>query len=450
MISIRAMFVLVLVFACVAPAAADTVHLTNGDIVTGEILELDGDEIVLDAALLDVVRIEVEDIRHLETSRPFTIQYHDGSDASGYIVLEDGQMVLRAEPADSAEPDASKGAEAPDADDTAEAEVAAVGGEDVEAEVAAAEATSDDVEAEMPEAAVVGVETAGTEVEADLAAMPDAEAVAATVGDETSAATPDDELTKHEAEVAANVAASDGRVVTLDEIFNLEVVETYYRYEAEIDVGINVSKGNTDQSSFNVSGMIAPSFGKNTVRLGGQLNRTEADGETTASNWRIDASYEREFTRRWRAIALNRYENDKFQDLDLRVTASAGPGYSILLDNPSLEVFLAPAYVHQTFKEDPSRDFAALLWRLDFEYEIPKPDSTFYHNHSLTVGVTESQTVAQTTTGFKWELIGDLDLKLEYQLDWNSKPADNADEFDQRYMLKISYDFEGDERDWFH
>ncbi len=418
MIKTRCGFVLALLLVCAAHVAADTVHLKNGDIVSGEILELDGDEVVVDTELIDIIRIDAGDITYLETSRPFTIQYHDGSDANGYIVHEDGQMVLRAELPESAEQEDPKPAAA-DATDGVEA---------VEAEVA---------EAAAPGGAVV----------AEVVTPPDADVVEDT-GAMAEAAV-DEETSNYEAEIAATTVASEGRVVTLDEVFNLEAVETYYRYEAEVDVGINVSKGNTDQSNFNLSGMIAPSFGKNTVRLGGQLNRTESDGETTVSNWRIDASYEREFSRRWRAIALNRYENDKFQDLDLRVTAAAGPGYSILIDNPSLDVFLAPAYVHESFTEE-DRDFAALLWRLDFEYEIPKPDVTFYHNHSLTVGVTESQTVALTTTGFKWEMIGDLDLKLEYQVDWNSQPADGADEFDQRYMLKVSYDFAGDEHDWFH
>lgn len=346
-----------LVLAVAGDARADTVHLTNGDVVTGTILELDDDEIVFDAALLDEVRIEIEDIAYLETSRPVSIQYGDGREVTGYVVREHGQMVLRPE---------------------------------------------------RPEAAA---DEPGVDTE-------------------------------------ANGAATDAPVVTLGELFKLEPVETYYRYEGELDVGINVASGNTDQSSFNVSGMIAPSFGKNTVRLSGQLNRTVSDGDTTASNWRIDGSYEREFTRRWRAVALNRYENDKFQDLDLRVTAAAGPGYTLLFAQPSLDVFLAPAYVHETFDGGEKRDFAALLWGLNFAYDVPRPDLNFYHTHSISVGVTESQTVALTTTGFKWEIIGDLDLKLEYQVDWNSKPAAGADEFDQRYLVKISYDFEGDENDW--
>ena len=45
---------------------------------------------------------------------------------------------------------------------------------------------------------------------------------------------------------------------------------------------------------------------------------------------------------------------------------------------------------------------------------------------------------------------GDFSLKLELQFDYNSDPASsNAEKQDVRYFVKLGYDFEGDQNDWF-
>jgi putative salt-induced outer membrane protein YdiY len=251
--------------------------------------------------------------------------------------------------------------------------------------------------------------------------------------------------------------------IDLAAVETIEQVKPYYRYNANIDLGANSSSGNTKATNLNLSAALVPSFGKNTVDLSGQLNRGKADGDLNTSNWLANGQYEREFWRKWFAFVVNRYEHDKFQDLDLRISAGAGLGYKFFEPDPTLlRVSLAPAYVNENFSEVCNRDdegnvvdcsekdrqFAALLWATNFDQDLWSPDVSIYHNHRLTVGLTEDQFLALTAQGLKFELIDDFNLKLEFQLDHNNSPSRDAKQNDYRYLVKLGYDFEGDENDW--
>jgi len=245
-------------------------------------------------------------------------------------------------------------------------------------------------------------------------------------------------------------AAADETVVDLSGIKDVHEVTPYFRYLANVQLGVNVAKGNSDNENVNLAAAFVPSFGKNTISLDGQWNRGKADGELNASNWRINGQYEREFWDKWYWLVFNSYEQDKFQDLDLRITAATGLGYKFFEPDPTLlKVSLGPAYVNENFKgSDDDRQYAALRWTLDFDQDIFSPKVSAYHWHRLTIGLSESQFVVLTGQGLRFELIGDLALLFEFQFDHINNPADDTKPNDYRYLFKLAYDFSGDENDY--
>jgi putative salt-induced outer membrane protein YdiY len=251
---------------------------------------------------------------------------------------------------------------------------------------------------------------------------------------------------------AAEPEGEPPAALDLADIEAIHEVTPYYRYVGNLDFGLAIAKGNSDNENINFSGFLAPSWGKNTIVLSGRWNRGEADGELNASNWRVQGQYEREFWKRWFFLLFNSYEADKLQELDLRITAGTGLGYWFFKPDPTLlRVSLGPAFVDENFEgSDDDRQFAALRWTLDFDQDLWSPDVSIYHNHILTVGLTEDQLIMLTAQGLKFGLIADLALKAEFQWDYNKSPADGAKSSDYRYLLKIVYDFGGDENDWLH
>ena len=251
-------------------------------------------------------------------------------------------------------------------------------------------------------------------------------------------------------------AATPPQALDLADVHEIREVVPYYRYVGHFDFGLNIAKGNSDNENSAMSGLVAPSFGKNTIAIDGRWNRGESDGDINASNWRVNAQYEREFWKNWFFLVFNSYEYDKLQDLDLRVSGGAGLGYYFFRPDPTLlRVSLAPAVVHERFDDTPTGDtpdrtFAALRWTLDFDQDLWSPDFSIYHRHILTTGLTEDQLILLTAQGLKFGLIADLALKAEFQWDYNKEPAEDAKKSDYRYLLIIAYDFAGDENDWLH
>ncbi len=92
----------------------------------------------------------------------------------------------------------------------------------------------------------------------------------------------------------------------------------------------------------------------------------------------------------------------------------------------------------------------AFDWRLNLSRDLYKNEITFYHdNRYLNNLQTLSDIIVETKTGIEFDLGWDLKLSTELQADWENKPADDAKKWDTRYILKIGFDFEGDENDWF-
>jgi len=355
--------VYVAVTACSA-AAADTVRLRNGDVISGKLLVVSGDKATVDTVHSGEVTILMEEVVAIETDRAMTVEYEDGREVDAVITTsEEGVITIR-----------------------------------------------------EGEAAPLALEPGEPPKALDL----------------------------------ADVAA-------------IHEVLPYFRYVGHLDFGLSIAKGNSDNENINLSGLLSPSFGKNTVIIDGRWNRGEADGDINASNWRINLQYERELWKNWFFLLFNSYEYDKLQELDLRVSAGAGLGYWFFKPDPTLlKVSLAPAFVHERFDvpspppmgmgpaEDDQRNFAALRWTLDFDQDLWSPDVSIYHNHKLTIGLTEDQLILLTAQGLRFGLFENLALKAEFQYDYNKEPAEDAKTSDYRYLLILAYDFGGDQNDWYH
>lgn len=252
------------------------------------------------------------------------------------------------------------------------------------------------------------------------------------------------------ADAAPATAEDTTTVVDLSAVESIHEPTPYLRYKGNLQFGLYAASGNSDQNNLNLSGLAAPSWGKNTIAIDGQLNRAKSDGDLTESNWRLNAQYEREFWKKWNAFVFNSYDHDSFQDLDLRTSAGAGLGYTFFEPAPTLlKVGLGPAYIKENYEgSDDDREFAALRWTLAFDQELFSPDVSIYHDHRLSIGLSKSQFIAQTVQGLRFSLIGNLSLLAEFQYDHNAEPPEDKKKDDYRYLVKLAYTFVGDETDW--
>ena len=426
---IRASLILLLLLIsrplAAAEASVDKIIVKDGSVLKGEIKRIENDKLILDTDYASDVVIDVTQIVDIESDQHYSIRLSSGEIISGYFAVSNGKIVLREElPA----PDASEATEAPGEIDLAD--------------------TAHEITPTAPDPGVGGVEQQ---------ASPTAES-------QPQQTTPDDlprdEATVKIAEPADGgpsdtptaVERPDGREFSFDDIDWIREKPTYLRYTADLNVGAQLARGNTDTTDLHFDARFEPSFGWNTLRLSGQYDKKTADGDTTTNRWDASLVYERNFRRRWYVSAANTYESDTQRDLDLRIIFGTGIGYRFYDNDPTfLSVLPALAYVNENFS-DPTDDtnYAAFQLSIDFKRDLYKDDITFFHNNMYLNSLQSlSDIIIETETGIKFDMAWNLVLTAEVQTDWENEPAEDAKKLDTRYMLKIGFDFEGDENDWF-
>ncbi len=441
-------FLLAGVTLVAAPAHADMVKLTNGDVITGTVKKLADGNLVVKTEYAGEVSIESKFITAVQTDEPFTVRWDDGSEKVGRLTITaDGQIdvVGGSTPAETAAAGPTEGAQVVSAE-TAPPEATKPAAEAVvAAPQAGKDSTTDEIAAEA-DALEEDVSKALAEVEPTEAPSQEYEEAELAAAEATAAAI------EYADERGEGPVAAESGAVDMAKVYSMKPILPYYRYEGSFNVGFNAARGNTDTTDTHIDGKIVPSFGRNTIALGGELNRSEANGVTNKSNWTIRAEYDREFgvRRRWYGSVFNTYENDELANLNLRVTAGAGVGYKFFNERPTLlRISLGPAYVNEDWRIETDRTFLGLRWNLNFEQDLWTEDFTFYHSDTMTFGLSETQYVLRTTTGLKLQLIADFAISAEFKYDYNAAPPPDTLKSDQYYILKIGYDFRGDENDWF-
>ena len=173
----------------------------------------------------------------------------------------------------------------------------------------------------------------------------------------------------------------------------------YSRYDASIELGLNAASGNTQSTALAFDASLEPSWGLNSMRFAGSLDRRSSNGDINADHWQVGLQYERDLVGRWLAYAMNAYESDPFQDLDLRTIVALGGGYKFY-DTPSRELtlYLGPSYLRENFAGRASdRNSAGMALSTAFEQDLFSSDFTFYHRDLLLKAIGNSQFIAQTT-----------------------------------------------------
>jgi hypothetical protein len=448
-LSIRTSSILLLLLAASPPLAAaeaivDQITIKDGSVLKGEIKRVENDELILDTDYADDVVIDVEHIVKIRSKQQFSIRLVNGEIISGFLSVSKGKIVLRENLSGPGEPKASdepwkSDFKEPEGEAPPTTPIPEVGEIVQKTPPTAEDQPQPTIPDDLPR------DDAAVEIARDKAAVEIAKPAVVEPPDTPTA-----------------VERPGGRQFSFNDIDWIREKPTYIRYDAELNVGAQWATGNTDTTDLHFDARFEPSFGWNTFRVSGNYDKKVADGDTTTNRWKLALVYERDFRRRWYVSAANTYESDAQRDLDLRLIFAAGVGYRFYDNNPThFSVLPALAYVKENFEEfvDPvtgnkssdDTNYAAAQLSMDFERDLYKDDITIFHTNMYLNNLQDlSDIIIETRTGIKFDMAWDLVLTAEFETDWENEPAEDADKMDKRYMLKIGFEFEGDEDDWFH
>jgi len=234
-----------------------------------------------------------------------------------------------------------------------------------------------------------------------------------------------------------------GGPIPLHKIKTINLFELSYR--GNLGLGGSATSGNTSTETINASGTLTVNKGWHRIILDGRANRGKADGEVTAQNAALNTRWDYFLSKRAYIPFINFLEYDKFQDLTLRSTSIIGMGYDILDRRANfLTVAVGPTAVYQNFRSEPSMVIPGFSWQTRWNLEFLGGDLKLWHEHTGTRDIGRDDAVRlYANQGISVKVYGDLSIRFEYNVRYNSNPADDRKTTDTTIIFGLSLDLLG-------
>lgn len=216
---------------------------------------------------------------------------------------------------------------------------------------------------------------------------------------------------------------------------------------AEFEIGILVTSGNTEES--NLNGRLA--FGnefprwRNTAEISGR--HTKADDETTAEQYRAEGETNYKFNERQYWFLRGAWEDDRFSGYAFESSTTAGYGNRIW-ESGELSFFSLSAGLGYRYNrlEEPdengneAEDSAIARLAAQFDYAI-SDRALFRQKLSTEVGLEENNAISLSETALQATVIGNLALKTAFRVKHVSDPPDDKKQTDTETALTLLYTF---------
>ncbi|MEM7672384.1 MAG: DUF481 domain-containing protein [Verrucomicrobiota bacterium] len=221
---------------------------------------------------------------------------------------------------------------------------------------------------------------------------------------------------------------------------DIAALQRNWEYRAALDV--TGSSGNTEKSSARISleaELVGPD---DRLKLSAQHESGENDGETTARETKVGARYTNFVSEKWGWFTRVSFENDKFEDLDLRVLGSGGISYRVFdKEHHYLATSAGLAYQYSDFSTGESEDLIGLDLGLIHHYEF----------ENLVVTETEISYIPsfEDPADFRLEHSSWVQVPISGGGQWNiragientyvSEPEPGVDELDTLYFTSLVF-----------
>jgi putative salt-induced outer membrane protein YdiY len=226
-------------------------------------------------------------------------------------------------------------------------------------------------------------------------------------------------------------------------IEELSEPEERFDWDARSDFSYRATRGNTETTNFLWQAAGGVKIGDHRHRGDFSFDRIDQDGLTTKEQYTANYVYSWFFSDDWFLASGIGYERDPIRELTYRYTPGGGLGYQFFDDAyRQFEVVLSAVGVREKLG-GVTEDSSAARWDLRYRRDMLGGDLEFFHNHRLWVYVTgRTNRVVDTSTGFRWDVWGDIYMNVQVDWDWESEPAAGNEQEDITYALGIGIELD--------
>ncbi|MGB7933526.1 MAG: DUF481 domain-containing protein [Gammaproteobacteria bacterium] len=231
------------------------------------------------------------------------------------------------------------------------------------------------------------------------------------------------------------VSMSHIAAITIPEIPGL-------RIRGQANVGLDMNRGNTDQDTYHVDAESIFRWPDDRVTLNGSGDLEKSNGDKTKQQATLEGKYDHFMNKKWFLYSGLGFEHDKFADLTLRTTVSAGSGYQIYeTERTNLSIEAGPAYIWEDYDTSEDQDYAAAHWGLRFDHFLVEAwKLQAFHRHSLNWSLEDASAyLFNSATGLRIPIFDSLQATAQVNFDRNNSPAAGAKKNDYEYLLTAGY-----------
>ena len=220
-----------------------------------------------------------------------------------------------------------------------------------------------------------------------------------------------------------------------------------YKFTGRANLGYERERGNTDTDELDLDFDMTYRRLKDRFIAFGELERdTDNDrdkDQTTSDNWKLSTRYHRFINKKlfWGGVLA--FDADDKADRELRVVAGPLVGYQFYESRPmNLGVEVGITRVHESYKNESDNNYTAGGWSINFDKYLFDEFMQFYHRQRGLISFEDvNDTILDTWTGLRFPLVYGFVASTELQTEYDGDAAENADDFDTTYLLKLGYEW---------
>ncbi len=223
-------------------------------------------------------------------------------------------------------------------------------------------------------------------------------------------------------------------------------------YVGDVTAGLATTSGNTNIDNISFLGTLEARSKTLRLTLYGRYVLSEQDDTLTARNARGTIKLDFFLTKRFYLFTTAFFEQDTFQDLQLRTALSGGPGYQFIekgdFSSPQLREMqmyaeAGASYFNEDFKLAPDQSSARARLALKLDWPIIKKTIVLYHYGEAFPSFDDTDDYYLTADqGIMFKVWNGLVTKFQFTWRYNNKPAPGTKNNDTLFLFTFGYHFD--------
>lgn len=222
-------------------------------------------------------------------------------------------------------------------------------------------------------------------------------------------------------------------------------------YTGNVNFGGSKTTGNTKIQNISLVGEFIARSERLRLSMLGRYLYGENNGELVARNAFGTIKLDFFVTQRFFMNVGALFEQDTFQDLNLRTMLFSGPGYQFIekgdfsstyFEKMQLSGELGVGFYNEDFKIAEDQSSVSGRWAVNFDWPVT-PTVTIFHQHQGFTAVEEpSDFYINSQQGIRLKVWGNLISSFQVNWRYDNTPSPGFKNTDIQYLLTIGYAFE--------